>query len=155
MDLASSVRAPHSFLVAKSMVLSWEYVPGFTHDHFLCPFPQRQLGPAATVLAWCAASLLSPLCLLPWWQRLVGVGNAAWSSALRAPSQLGNDLATPNYWMYSLGAKKVMMLSDPKHRIISCPSCSLGPHTIALTGADISAMRAADGRVDGDVPRAR
>ena len=28
---------------------------------------------------------------------------------------LGNDLTTPNFWMYSFRAKKVMMLSDPKH----------------------------------------
>ena len=28
---------------------------------------------------------------------------------------LGNDLTTPNFRMYSFRAKKVMMLSDPKH----------------------------------------
>jgi hypothetical protein len=38
---------------------------------------------------------------------------------------LGNDLTTPNFWMYSFRAKKVMMISDPMG-IISCPSCSLG-----------------------------
>ncbi len=27
---------------------------------------------------------------------------------------LGNDLTTPNFWMYSFRAKKVIMLSDPK-----------------------------------------
>ena len=40
----------------------------------------------------------------------------------------------------------------PSLGIISCPSCSLGPHTIALTDADISAMRAAGGHVNDDVP---
>jgi hypothetical protein len=28
---------------------------------------------------------------------------------------LGNDLTTPNFWMYSFRGKKVMMLSDPKY----------------------------------------
>jgi hypothetical protein len=27
----------------------------------------------------------------------------------------GNDLTTPNFWMYSFRVKKVMKLSDPKH----------------------------------------
>ncbi len=39
---------------------------------------------------------------------------------------LGNDLTTPNFWMYSFRAKKVMMLVTPSIGIISCPSCSLG-----------------------------
>ncbi len=28
---------------------------------------------------------------------------------------LGYDLTTPNFWMYSFRAKKVMMLGDPNH----------------------------------------
>jgi hypothetical protein len=28
---------------------------------------------------------------------------------------LGNDLTTPNFWMYSFRVKKVMMLSDASH----------------------------------------
>ena len=44
---------------------------------------------------------------------------------------LGNDLTTPNFWMYSFRAGKVMMLSDPIG-IISCPSCSLGMLPIIL-----------------------
>ena len=28
---------------------------------------------------------------------------------------LGNDLTTPNFWMYSFREKKMMMLNDPKH----------------------------------------
>jgi hypothetical protein len=27
---------------------------------------------------------------------------------------LGNDLTTPNFWMYSFRPKKVIMISDPK-----------------------------------------
>jgi hypothetical protein len=52
---------------------------------------------------------------------------------------LGNDLTTPNFWMYSFRAKKVMMLSDPKHWVHILPFMQLGdvPHRISLTDADI------------------
>ena len=55
---------------------------------------------------------------------------------------LGNDLTTPNFWMYSFRAKKVMMLSDPKHWDHILPFMQPGdvPHRIALTDADIRAM---------------
>jgi hypothetical protein len=66
---------------------------------------------------------------------------------------LGNDLTTPNFWMYSFRAKKVMMLSDPKHWDHILPFMQPGdvPHKIALTDADIRAMHAADGHEDSDV----
>ncbi len=52
---------------------------------------------------------------------------------------LGNDLTTPNFWMYSFRAKKVMMLSDPKHLDHILPFMQSGdvPHRIALTDVDI------------------
>ena len=67
---------------------------------------------------------------------------------------LGNDLTTPNFWMYSFRAKKVMMLSDPKHwdHILHFMQPGDVPHRIALTDADIRAMHAVDGHEDGDVP---
>jgi hypothetical protein len=46
------------------------------------------------------------------------------SSRDRYDVLLGNDLTTPNFWMYGFRAKKVMMLSDPKHWVRL--SCSLG-----------------------------
>ena len=59
---------------------------------------------------------------------------------------LGNDLTTPNFWMYSFRAKKVMMLSDPKHWDHILPFMQSGdvPHKIAPTDADIRAMHAVD-----------
>ena len=55
---------------------------------------------------------------------------------------LGNDLTTHNFWVYSFRAKKVMMLSDPKHCDHVLPFMQPGdvPHRIALTDADIRAM---------------
>ncbi len=52
---------------------------------------------------------------------------------------LGNDLTTPNFWMYSFRAKKVMMLSDPNHLDHILPFMQPGgvPYQIALTGAVI------------------
>jgi hypothetical protein len=66
---------------------------------------------------------------------------------------LGNDLTTPNFWMYSFRAKKVMMLSDPKHWDHILPFMQSGdvPHRIALTDTDIRAIHTADGHEDGDV----
>jgi len=56
--------------------------------------------------------------------------------------------------MYSFRAKKVMMLSDPKHWDHILPFMQPGdvPHRIALTDADIRDMHAPDGDEDGDVP---
>jgi hypothetical protein len=67
---------------------------------------------------------------------------------------LGNDLTTPNFWMYSFRAGKVMMLSDPKHLDHILPFMQSGdvPHKIDLTNADIRDMHAADRHEDGDVP---
>jgi hypothetical protein len=47
-----------------------------------------------------------------------------------------------------------MMLSDPKHWDHILPFMQSGdvPHRIALTDADIRAIRAVDGHEDGDVP---
>jgi hypothetical protein len=68
---------------------------------------------------------------------------------------LRNDLTTtPNFWMYSFRAKKVMMLSYPKHwdHILLFMQPGDVPHRIALTDADIHAMYAVDDQEDGDVP---
>jgi hypothetical protein len=50
---------------------------------------------------------------------------------------LGNDLTTPNFWMYTFWAKKVMMVSDPKHWDHILPFMQPGnvPHKIDLTDA--------------------
>jgi hypothetical protein len=66
----------------------------------------------------------------------------------------GHDLTTPNFWMYSFRVGKVMMLSDPKHwdHILPFMYPGVVPHRIALTGADIHTMHAADVHKDGDVP---
>jgi hypothetical protein len=55
---------------------------------------------------------------------------------------LGNDRTTPNFWMYSFRAKKVMMLSDPKHwdHILPLMQPWDVSHKIALTDANIRAM---------------
>jgi hypothetical protein len=66
---------------------------------------------------------------------------------------LGNDLTTPNFWMYTFRADKVMILSDPKHwdHILSFMHPGDVPHRITLTDADIRAMHAADDHEDSDV----
>ena len=55
---------------------------------------------------------------------------------------LGSDLPTPNFWVYSFRAKKVMMFSDAKHRDHILPVMQPGDvtHRIALQDADTSAM---------------
>jgi hypothetical protein len=66
---------------------------------------------------------------------------------------LGNDLTTPNFYMYSFRAKKVMILSDPKHWDHISPFMQPGdvPHRIALTDVDIPSIHDVGDREDGDV----
>ena len=55
---------------------------------------------------------------------------------------LGNDLCTPNFWMFSFKHKKVMKMSDPKHfdTILPFLQPTDVPHKIDLTVADIAKM---------------
>ncbi len=66
---------------------------------------------------------------------------------------LGNDLTTPNFWMYTFRVKKLMMLSDPKHWDHISPFMQSGdvPHRIALTDVDIHTIHDVDDHEDGDV----
>ncbi len=61
---------------------------------------------------------------------------------------LGNNLCTPNFWMYSFKHKKVLRMSDPKHFDTILPFLQPldVPHRIDLTVADIEAMHTVAGQ---------
>ena len=61
---------------------------------------------------------------------------------------LGNDLCTPNFWMYNFNHKKVLRMSDPKHFDTILPFLQPldVPHRIDLTIADIEAMHTVAGQ---------
>jgi hypothetical protein len=54
----------------------------------------------------------------------------------------GNDLCTPNFWMFTFKHKKVMKMSDPKHSDTILPFLQSTdvPHKIDLKVADIAKM---------------
>ena len=61
---------------------------------------------------------------------------------------IGNDLCTPNFWMYSVKYGKIMRMSDPKHFDTILPFLQPHdvPHRIHLTITDIESMHAAADR---------
>ncbi len=75
------------------------------------PSPQCQHD--SQILAWCTVSLLSPLYLLDWCQRLVGVGKAGQPSASPDASQFGERFAC--LWLVRHGSSSSWTSSCSRH----------------------------------------